>query len=142
MGNAFSTKYFLGEAYALYFAEGRNVSETPQQISNRNERVTFASGARSRRVRGKKSLLRGSKKGTPSCRIPAPKRSPRLCAPLQYHQLNPIIVPPVAVDCPQRGSQWPAQTLNPANPVQYRSNTASGRHFLHNVFSQGAPFDR
>jgi len=142
MGNAFSTKDFLGESYALYFAQGRNVTETPQQICDRNKGVTFAPSVGSRHVRGKKSLLCGSNKGTPSRRIPTPKRSPRFCAPLQYHQLNPIIVPSVAVDCLQRGSQWPAQTLDAASPVQYRSNAASGRHLLHNAFSQGTPFDR
>jgi hypothetical protein len=118
MGNALATKDFLGEGYALNFAQGGNVTETPQQISHGNERVSFAPGVGSRLVGSKESLLGSSEKGTPGRRIPAPKRSPRLCAPLQYHQLNSIIVPSVGVDRPQRCRQWSAQTLDAASPVQ------------------------
>jgi transposase len=41
-------------------AQGRNVAETPQQISNGNERVTFAPTVGSRHVGSKKSLQRGT----------------------------------------------------------------------------------
>ena len=139
-GNTLDTKDLLGQRNALDLAQGRDIVEAAQQIGRRNQHLPLAPTERFRHMGRKEGLLRCPEDPRPGGGVPRPVCGIKQRALLQDHQLDPLVIVPVAVYGRQRIGKGDAKALDAAKSIERRAQVTLHGKGLGQVMCQDAPF--